>query len=226
MDGCVVLLSGGLDSATALALAVRSGLRAHALTIAYGQRHAIEVERAARIARSEGAASHHVVTMDLSFLGGCALTDRGIAVPKDRSETAIGEGIPVTYVPGRNLVFLGLACAWAESLEASQVWIGINAVDYSGYPDCRPEFLEAMERAVRSGTKAGHEGRPLRLVAPFAHLTKAEIVREAARLGVDFAATVSCYDPGPEGRPCRACDACLLRSRGFALAGIPDPAAP
>jgi 7-cyano-7-deazaguanine synthase len=186
----------------------------------------VEVDRAARVARAEGAASHRVVTMDLGFLGGSALTDRAIAVPKDRSDAAIGEGIPVTYVPGRNLLFLGLACSWAESLGASQVWIGINALDYSGYPDCRPEFLEALERAVCAGTRVGAEGRPLRLVAPLAQLTKGEIVREAVRLGVDLSATISCYDPGVDGNPCRRCDACLLRARGFALAGLPDPAAP
>lgn len=223
MREAVVLVSGGLDSATTLALAAASGRRTHALTIAYGQRHAVEVGFARRVARAAGAASHRVIALDLTFLSGSALTDPSVAVPKDRPAFAIGEGVPVTYVPGRNLVFLALALAWAESLGADEVWIGVNALDYSGYPDCRPEFLEALEGAVAAGTRAGVEGRPVRVVAPLLRSSKAEIVREAVRLGVDLAGTLSCYDPAPDGRPCRACDACLLRARGFAEAGLDDP---
>ena len=224
MADAIVLLSGGLDSATTLATAIRAGRRCHALTIAYGQRHAIEVERATRIARGAGVATHRVATLDLTFLSGSALTDSSTPVPKNRTADEIGEGIPVTYVPGRNLLFLALALAWAESIGAEEVWVGVNALDSSGYPDCTPEFLDAVASVQASGTKAGREGHPIRIVAPLLRLTKAGIVAEAVRLNVDLAATTSCYDPASDGTPCRQCDACALRARGFAEAGVSDPA--
>lgn len=223
MRDAVLLLSGGLDSATTLAMAREAGHRVHALTVAYGQRHGVEVERARRIAASLGAAAHRVVSVDLTFLSGSALTDRRVDVPKDRPPGEIGEGIPPTYVPARNTIFLALALAWAESLGARDLWLGVNALDYSGYPDCRPEFLEAFTRAANAGTKAGVGGEGFRIHAPLLRLSKADIVREAIRLGVDVATTLSCYDPSPEGRPCGRCDACALRAKGFAQAGIADP---
>ncbi len=222
MPVAVVLLSGGLDSATCLAWAIREGFTAHALTVRYGQRHAAEVERAAVLARAVGAASHRVVDIELSFLAGSALTDRGVEVPKHRADGAIGAGIPVTYVPARNLLFLSIAVAWAESLGASDVVIGVNAVDYSGYPDCRPEFVRAFESAAALGTRSGSEGGAWRVHAPLAGRSKAEIVRLAASWGVPYHETLSCYDPGPAGQPCGACDACILRARGFEAAGLPD----
>jgi 7-cyano-7-deazaguanine synthase len=218
----VVLLSGGLDSATCLAWAVREGFAAHALTVDYGQRHAIEIERAAEIARVAGAASHRVLALDLSFLSGSALTDRRIDVPKSRTEREIGSGIPATYVPARNTVFLALATAWAETLGARDLVIGVNAVDYSGYPDCRSEFLKAFEALAASGTKAGAEGQAWRIHAPLLTLSKSEIVRRAVSFGVPVASTISCYDPDASGTPCGACDACLIRARGFQEAGIED----
>jgi 7-cyano-7-deazaguanine synthase len=224
MRGAVVLLSGGLDSATCLAWARREGFAAHALTIAYGQRHGIEVERAGRLARRLGAASHRVVALDLSFLAGSALTDSRVAVPKNRPDAAIVSGVPVTYVPGRNALFLSLAAAWAESLLARDLVIGVNAIDYSGYPDCRPEFLDAFVALARVGTKAGAEGADWRIHAPLADASKGEIVRRAVALGVPLELTISCYDPGTGGAPCGACDACRLRERGFREAGIEDPA--
>ena len=217
----VVLVSGGLDSATVLALAVREGRTAHALTVAYGQRHAIEVDRARALARDLGAASHKVVPLDLRFLQGSALTDAGVPVPKGVSDP--GDGVPVTYVPARNTLFLALALAWAESIGAREVWLGVNAVDYSGYPDCREEFLEAFETTARLGTRAGTEGTPIRIVAPLIRMTKAEIVRAALDLGVDVAVTLSCYDPAPSGQPCGACEACRIRRLGFEAAGRVDP---
>jgi len=220
----VVLLSGGLDSCTTLALVVERGFEAHALSVRYGQRQAIEVSRAEALARGLGAASWRAVEIDLSSLGGSALTDRAIELPRDRTAERIGRGIPPTYVPARNTLFLALATGWAEVLGARDVFIGANAVDYSGYPDCRPEFLEAFQRMAALGTRAGVEGRPIRIHAPLLRRTKAEIVLEARRLGVDLGATVSCYDPDAAGRPCRRCDACLLRERGFREAGIADPA--
>ena len=224
----VVLLSGGLDSATTLALALREGFEAHALTVRYGQRQALEIERAAEIAASLGAASHRIVELDLSFVGGSALTDPARPVPKGRSEAAMATGIPDTYVPARNTVLLSLALAWAETLGARDLFVGVNAVDYSGYPDCRPEFLDAFERLANLATKAGVEGAAagatLRIHAPLVRLSKGEIVRRAADLGVDLGRTLSCYDPGPDGTPCRSCDACLLRARGFHEAGLRDPA--
>lgn len=220
----LVLLSGGLDSATTLAIARAEGFRAHALTVAYGQRHGVEVERARELARAIGAASHRVVELDLRFLSGSALTDSSVPVPKNRSDAAIGEGIPSTYVPARNTLFLSLALAWAESLGSCDLYLGVNALDYSGYPDCRPEFLASFESMARLATRAGVEGSRLTIHAPLLRSTKAEIVRRAADLGVDLARTISCYDPRGDGRPCRACDACALRARGFAEAGLEDPA--
>lgn len=216
-----MLLSGGLDSATCLAVALARGFEAHALSVDYGQRHRGEVARARRLARAMGARSHRVVRVELSSFGGSALTDRAIAVPKDRRLGA-RPPIPVTYVPARNTVLLGLAMAYAETLGASDVFIGVNAVDYSGYPDCRPAFLRAFERLARVATRAGVEGRRLRLHAPLLRLSKAEIVRLGTPLGVPYRLTFSCYDPS-KGRACGHCDACQLRRRGFQEAGLPDP---
>ena len=222
MRPAVVLLSGGLDSATCLAWARREGFSPHALTVRYGQRHAIEIERAVEVARLCGATSHRILDVDLSFLAGSALTDRSVAVPKSRSVGEIGSGVPSTYVPARNTVLLALAMAWAESLGARDLVIGVNAVDYSGYPDCRPEFLQAFEALAASGTKAGVEGERWRIHAPLATCSKAEIVRNATSWGVPYASTISCYDPGLDGSACGSCDACLIRSRGFREAGIED----
>lgn len=217
----VVLLSGGLDSTTTLARAIEQGFEAHALTVRYGQRHGVEISRAAEQARRLGAREHRVVDVDLAFAGGSALTDRTIPVPR-AGDAAAGE-IPVTYVPARNTVLLALALAWAETLGAEDVFIGANVLDYSGYPDCRPEFFEAFERLGNLATRSGVEGRPLRIRAPLLHMTKAEIVREAVRLGVDLGRTLSCYDPDPSGAPCGACEACRLRAKGFREAGVTDP---
>lgn len=227
----VVLLSGGLDSATCLAIARQDRFECHALTIAYGQRHRVEVGAAERIARRLGAASHKVMMIDLRAFGGSALTDEHIDVPKNSPPTqAPGPRpqapIPVTYVPARNAVFLSYALAWAEVLGAAAIFIGVNAVDYSGYPDCRPEFIEAFQRMADVATKAGVEGRGPRIVAPLLHLSKAQIIRRGVELGVDYALTTSCYDPDPAtGRPCARCESCRLRAQGFAEAGIRDPAA-
>jgi len=221
----VVLLSGGLDSATTLALAIDQGFESHALTVRYGQLHAGEIQCAARIARELGAASHRVVEVDLSFIAGSALTDASVAVPKGRDESEIGAGIPSTYVPARNTIFLSLALAWAESLGAADLFIGVNALDYSGYPDCRPEYLEAFERLARLATAVGVEGTEVRVRAPLIEMSKAEIVRCALSMGVDPGWTLSCYDPLDDGRPCGACDACLLRAKGFRDAGEKDPGA-
>lgn len=220
----VVLLSGGLDSATTLALAVAAGHRAHALTVRYGQRHLLEVERAAVLAGALGAAEHRVIDVDLGFAGGSALTDPGVELPRSRRPEEIASGIPTTYVPARNTILLALALAWAETLSAFDLFIGANAVDYSGYPDCRPEFLEAFERLAATATRAGVEGRRFRVHAPLLRCSKGEIVRRALELGVDPGLALSCYDPSPAGRPCRRCDACLLRARGFRDAGVRDPA--
>ena len=222
----VVLLSGGLDSATTLALAIERGFETHALTACYGQRHAIEVDRARTLARQLGAASHRTVTLDLSHLSGSALTDATTAMPKDRPESRIGEGIPTTYVPARNTLFLALALGWGEVLEAHDLFIGANALDYSGYPDCRPEFLRAFEKLARLATKAGVEGAGFRVHAPLVDWSKARIILEAQRLRVDLGATLSCYDPGPRGEVCGRCDSCLLRAKGFREAGLQDPACP
>ncbi|MEK7408869.1 MAG: 7-cyano-7-deazaguanine synthase QueC, partial [Acidobacteriota bacterium] len=213
--GAVCLLSGGLDSATCLALARRDGFECYALSFDYGQRHRQELEAARCIAQALGAARHLVLRIDLGAFGGSALTS-GIEVPKGRSAAEISRGIPITYVPARNTVFLACALAWAEVLEASDIFIGVNALDYSGYPDCRPEYIEAFERMAALATKAGIEGRMrLKIHTPLIAMTKAQIVRLACELGVDLGLTHSCYDPDPQGRPCGACDACLLRRKGF-----------
>ena len=222
MKRAVCLLSGGLDSSTCLALARREGYSCYALSFDYGQRHAIELEAAARVAASMGVERHLVARIGLDVFGGSALTDN-IAVPKARSSEEMGRGIPVTYVPTRNTIFLSFALAWAEVLECSDIFIGVNALDYSGYPDCRPEYLEAYQRMANLGTKAGVEGRThVTIHAPLMHLNKAQIVKLAQELGLDFSLTHSCYDPGPDGRPCGQCDACLLRRKGFEEAGIED----
>jgi 7-cyano-7-deazaguanine synthase len=217
-----VLLSGGLDSSTCLAVAKREGFEVHALTVHYGQRHRGELARARLVARALGAADHRVVRVDLSTFGGSALTDEAIAVPKDRPASAMASGIPVTYVPARNTVLLALAMAHAETLGAEDIFLGVNAIDYSGYPDCRPAFIRAFERLARVATKASVEGRPLRVHAPLIRLSKARIIRLGTQLGVPYGLTLSCYDP-VRGRACGRCDACALRRKGFAEAGVPDP---
>jgi 7-cyano-7-deazaguanine synthase len=222
MTTAIVLLSGGLDSATALAMSLAEGKRCHALSFRYGQRHDVELEAAARVATSLGAASHRVLTIDVGALRGSSLTGDG-DVPKGRADEEMAHGIPSTYVPARNTLFVAHALAVAEAEAADEVVLGINALDYSGYPDCRPEWLAAMQEVARLGTRAGVEGRPIRLVAPLVHMNKADIVRAGMTLGVDFSMTHSCYDPTPEGRACGACDSCLLRKRGFAQAGVVDP---
>ncbi len=223
MGKAVVLLSGGLDSATCLAIARAEGFAPYALSFSYGQRHASELEAARRVARSLGVAAHHVADIDLRAIGGSALT-ADIAVPKATTVDGIGGGeIPVTYVPARNTVFLSFALAWAEVLGARDLFIGVNALDYSGYPDCRPEFLEAFERVANLGTKAGVEGERFRIHAPLVHLTKAQIIRRGVELGVEYGLTRSCYDPDPRGRACGGCDSCLLRRKGFREAGVEDP---
>ncbi len=219
----VVLLSGGLDSTTVLAMARREGFEAYALSFHYGQRHAQELVAAEFAAKSLGAVRHVVANIDLREFGGSALT-ADIEVPKGRSATDMSQGIPVTYVPARNTVFLSFALAWAETLGASDIFIGVNALDYSGYPDCRPEYIAAFETMANLATKAGVEGaQKLRIHTPLIELTKGQIIEAGLRLGVDHAYTSSCYDPGPDGRPCGACDACLLRAKGFAEVGTADP---
>jgi 7-cyano-7-deazaguanine synthase len=219
----VVLLSGGLDSTTVLAIARDEGFEPYALSFRYGQRHEVELERARLIAQSMGAAQHIVADVDLRAFGGSALT-ADIDVPKSRSSEEIGSGIPVTYVPARNTVFLSFALAWAEVLGSSAIFVGVNALDYSGYPDCRPEYIESFERMASLATKAGVEGRQqLRVHAPLMQLTKEGIIRRGLELGVDYSLTLSCYDPDARGRACGLCDACHLRLRGFEGAGIADP---
>jgi 7-cyano-7-deazaguanine synthase len=218
----IVLLSGGLDSATVLALCRAEGKACHALSFRYGQRHAIELAAAARVAASLGAASHRVAAIDVACLAGSALTGGG-AVPKGRSEHEIGHGIPATYVPARNTLFVAHAIALAEATGATEIALGINALDYSGYPDCRPEWLSAMQEVARLGTKAGVAGEPVKLLAPLLAMSKAEIIRQGTALRVDYSLTLSCYDPADDGRACGACDACVLRRRGFEEAGVPDP---
>jgi 7-cyano-7-deazaguanine synthase len=213
----VVLLSGGLDSATTLAIARSRGFECFALSVEYGQRHAVELTAAANVARQLGAREHRVMRVDLAGIGGSALTDRSIAVPEQPTS-----GIPVTYVPARNTVMLSLALAWAEVLSARDIFLGVNAVDYSGYPDCRPEFIAAFEQLAARATKAGVEGKPCRIHTPLISLSKADIIREGARLGVDFSATVSCYQADGEGRACGRCDSCRIRRDGFAAAGVRD----
>ncbi len=220
----VCLLSGGLDSATCLAYARREGFECYALSFDYGQRHRIELEAARRIAEALDVADHRVAKIDLRVFGHSALTDE-IEVPKGRNEDSMAHGIPITYVPARNTIFLSFALAWAEVLEASDIYIGVNALDYSGYPDCRPEFIEAFERMSNLATKAGVEGRTrIQIRTPLIRLSKADIVRLGRELNVPFALTHSCYDPDAAGRPCGACDSCLLRAKGFREAGVVDPA--
>jgi len=221
MKKAIVLLSGGLDSATTMLIAREQGFEIYALSFDYGQRHRIEIERARALASRYGARAHRVARLDFPAGGESALTDPGKAVPKDSLGS---EAIPITYVPARNTLFLAHAVAWGEALGAGDIFIGANALDYSGYPDCRPEFLEAFERAANLGTKAGVEGRlSFRIHAPLIAMTKAQIVLRAKQLGLDFACTTSCYDPSPDGIPCGHCDSCLLRERGFREAGLPDP---
>jgi 7-cyano-7-deazaguanine synthase len=219
----VVLLSGGLDSATAAAWAADRGIRLAALSIDYGQRHRVELDAARDVARALGIADHVVVKVDLAAFGGSALVDASIAVPHGRSDAEIGHGIPATYVPARNTVFLSLALAMAETRGADAIVLGINAVDYSGYPDCRPEYLEAFARMATLATKAGVEGRPLEFLAPLVDLSKEAIIRLGLSLGLDYGLTTSCYDPLPNGRPCGTCDSCRIRAAGFAAAGAADP---
>jgi len=221
----VVLLSGGLDSATALAIAKSEGFELNALTVFYGQRHAAEVEASRAVAKFFGVENHREMPIDLTQFGGSALTADDIAVPKDRLPDQMADGIPVTYVPARNTVFLSLALAWAEVLGAFDIFVGVNALDYSGYPDCRPEYIDAFEKLANLATKAGVEGTGhFNIHAPLIDLTKAQIVQRGVELGVDYGITLSCYDPNTESnRACGHCDSCQLRSRGFAEAGIPDP---
>jgi len=219
----VVLLSGGLDSTTTLAVARAEGFIPCAMSFRYGQRHAVELESARRVAQALGVDEHVVVDIDLRAFGGSALTG-DLAVPKGRSPAELGEGIPITYVPARNTIFLSFALAWAEVLGAQDLYIGVNALDYSGYPDCRPEYIAAYQAMANLATKAGVEGRQrLAIHAPLIALSKADIIRKGVSLGVDYGLTSSCYDPGPDGRPCGACDSCQLRAKGFAEAGVPDP---
>ncbi|MBY0524791.1 MAG: 7-cyano-7-deazaguanine synthase QueC [Gemmataceae bacterium] len=221
----VVLLSGGLDSATTLALAKQQGFECFALSVDYGQRHRIELESARRVAELLGAAGHTIVKIDLRAIGGSALT-ASIDVPKDRPDEAIGQGIPITYVPARNTVLLSLALGHAEVVKAFDLFMGANVLDYSGYPDCRPEFLSAFEQLANLATKAAVEGQgTFRVHAPLIRMTKAEIIKDGTRLGVDFAHTLSCYDPDAQGRACGHCDSCRLRLKGFQEAGLSDPAA-
>ncbi len=214
----VILVSGGLDSATLLAMAKAEGYECHTLAFDYGQRHRAELAAAEKISKAFGAAAHKVVTLDLRSIGGSALTDQAIAVPIERSE-----GIPVTYVPARNTVFLSIALGWAEVLGARDIFIGVNAVDYSGYPDCRPEFIAAFQHLANVATKAGVEGQPLRIRTPLITLSKADIIRRGTALGVDYALTVSCYQADEQGRACGQCDSCYLRREGFKAAGLHDP---
>ncbi len=222
MKHAVVLLSGGLDSTTTLAIAIAQGYATYALSFDYGQRHKIEIEAARRIVKSLGAQKHRVVEIDNRLFGDSALTD-DVDVPKSRSEKEISAGIPVTYVPARNLIFLSHALAWAEMIPAGHIFLGVNAIDYSGYPDCRPEFIAMFEMLANIATKAGVEGRRFQIHAPLIKMSKAQIVRKAIELEVDLALTHSCYDPTPEGRACGQCDSCQLRRKGFREAGVIDP---
>jgi 7-cyano-7-deazaguanine synthase len=219
----VVLSSGGVDSTTAMAIAKSEGFEFYSLSFRYGQRHAYELEAAKKVAKMLGAKEHLVIDIDLRKIGGSALTD-DIEVPKRRNEKEMSADIPVTYVPARNTIFLSLALAWAEVLGAADIFIGVNAIDYSGYPDCRPEYIEAYERMANMATKAGVEGSAkLMIRTPLTQLTKADIIRKGRDLGVDYSVTHSCYDPSPDGKACGQCDSCILRRKGFAEAGIPDP---
>ncbi len=224
MKSAVVLLSGGLDSATVLHMAQAAGRLCHTLTVDYGQRHRPELHAARALAVEARVESHREVRVDLSAIGGSALTDPAIPVPEARSVADIGAGDPpITYVPARNTILLSVALGLAETLCASEIWCGVNAVDFSGYPDCRPEFIQAFEALARVGTRAGVEGRPVKLKTPLVDLRKAEIIRAGTKLGVDYARTTSCYQPNSKGLACGACEACLLRRRGFEEAGLPDP---
>lgn len=219
----VVLLSGGLDSSTVLAIAREQGFEPYALSFRYGQRHIHELVAAQAVAHAQGAVKHVIAQIDLREFGGSALT-ADIAVPKGRTASDMSDGIPITYVPARNTIFLSFALAWAETLGASDIFIGVNALDYSGYPDCRPEYIAAYEAMANLATKAGVGGaQRLKVHTPLIHLTKAQIIAEGLRLGVDYSQTSSCYDPGEDGRPCGGCDSCLLRAKGFAEAGLEDP---
>ena len=219
----VCLLSGGLDSTTVVAMAQHEGFEVYALSFRYGQRHSIELERATAFAKLRGVARHAVLDIDLRSFGGSALT-ADIDVPKGHSVEDISAGIPITYVPARNTIFLSFALGWAEVLGAQDIFVGVNAMDYSGYPDCRPEFIEAFEHLGNLATKAGVEGaQRLKIRAPLINMTKADIIRKGLELGVDFSETTSCYDPAPNGAPCKQCDSCLLRAKGFAQVGIQDP---
>jgi len=219
----VVLSSGGLDSTTVMAIARSEGYDIYSMSFRYGQRHALELDAAEKIARVFGAKKHLVIDIDLKMIGGSALTG-DIEVPKGRSEGEIKKEIPVTYVPARNTIFLSYAIAWAEVLEASDIFTGVNAIDYSGYPDCRPEYIEAFEDMANLATKAGVEGKTrLKIRTPLIHMTKARIIQKGIELGVDYSMTHSCYDPTPEGKACGQCDSCILRKKGFNEAGIPDP---
>ena len=223
MKPAVVLVSGGMDSAVVLAIAQQQGFACHALSVRYGQRHTSELDAADRISRALDAVAHKTVEVDLRSIGGSALTDAQIEVPLDSDHDANAPAIPVTYVPARNTIMLSLALGWAEVLGAADIFCGVNAVDYSGYPDCRPEFIVAFEALANIATKAGVEGAGFRVHAPLLHFSKADIVREGLRLGVEFAQTVSCYQADADGRACGHCDACRLRREGFASAGVPDP---
>ena len=222
MKRAVVLLSGGIDSTTTLAIAISERYEVYGLSFDYGQRHQIETEAARRVADSLGAKEHHIAKIDLRIFGGSALTE-DVDVPKKRSEKEIGDGIPVTYVPARNTIFLAYALAWAEVIPASDIFLGVNAIDYSGYPDCRPEFIEAFQTLANVGTKAGVEGRRFQIHTPLIKFSKAEIIRKAVELDVDLSLTHSCYDPSPEDLACGECDSCVLRLKGFREAGIKDP---
>lgn len=218
----VLLLSGGLDSATTLAMAREQGYEVYALSFRYGQRHAVELEAAAKVAKALGAKQHKIADIDLRLFGGSALTDN-IDVPKDRSAHDISHGIPITYVPARNTIFLSFALAWAEVLKAYDIFIGVNALDYSGYPDCRPEFIDAFARLAQLATKAGVEGRPIAIKTPLLRLSKADIIKQGTALGVDYGQSVSCYQADDEGRACGRCDSCRLRRKGFLDAQVADP---
>lgn len=216
------MLSGGLDSTTTLAMALQHGFEVYALTFRYGQRHEAEIKAAERVAAFLNVVRHITIDIDLRRFGGSALTDN-IPVPKGRGSVEIAHDIPVTYVPARNTVFLSLALAWAETLEAYDIFIGVNALDYSGYPDCRPEYIQAFEKMANLATKAGVEGKHFTVHTPLINMTKAEIIKKGHELGVDFSITSTCYDPLPDGRPCGQCDACILRQKGFAESGLKDP---
>lgn len=221
----IILLSGGLDSATCLAIARSEGFETHTVSFRYGQRHQYELQRAQLISEELNATTHRIVDIDLAQFGGSALTDVAIDVPKSETVESIGETIPVTYVPARNTVFLSLSLAFAETVDAKDIFIGVNSLDYSGYPDCRPEFIQAFQRMANLATKAGvEESQSLKIHTPLIDLTKAEIIARGMELGVDYGLTLSCYDPGDGGRPCQHCDACLLRGRGFKTNGVLDPA--